>query len=41
VDAARAPGALRSADPLVFELTHRYRIAETSTTIGLTVLSRR
>jgi hypothetical protein len=41
VDAARAPGALRSADPLVFELTRRYRIAETSTTIGLTVLSRR
>jgi hypothetical protein len=40
-DAARAPGASPSADPLAFELARRYRVAETSPDTGLTVLTRR
>jgi hypothetical protein len=40
-DAARAPGASRSADPLAFELARRYWVAETSPETGLTVLTRR
>ena len=36
--ALTGPGATRSADPLLYDLTRRYRVVETSAVTGLTVL---
>ena len=41
LEAARAPGATATADPLLFEVLRRYRLAEVSAATGLTLLSRR